>query len=37
MAVRAEDVAAFEAWLRDFVLLYSAIRYRGRGYAVSIV
>jgi 5-dehydro-4-deoxyglucarate dehydratase len=36
-AVRAEDVAAIEAGLRDFVLPYTAIRNRGRGYAVSIV
>lgn len=36
-AVRAEDVATIEAGLRDFVLPYTAIRNRGRGYAVSIV
>ena len=36
-AVRAEDVPAIEAGLRDFVLPYTAIRNRGRGYAVSIV
>jgi len=36
-AVRAEDVAAIEAGLRDFILPYTAIRNRGRGYAVSIV
>src|SRR5687768_13177829 len=36
-AVRAEDVAAIDAGLRDFVLPYTAIRNRGRGYAVSIV
>jgi 5-dehydro-4-deoxyglucarate dehydratase len=36
-AVRAEDVGAIEAGLRDFVLPYTAIRNRGRGYAVSIV
>ena len=36
-AVRAEDVRAIEAGLRDFVLPYTAIRNRGRGYAVSIV
>jgi len=36
-AVRAGDVASIEAGLRDFVLPYTAIRNRGRGYAVSIV
>jgi 5-dehydro-4-deoxyglucarate dehydratase len=36
-AARAEDAAAIEAGLRDFVLPYTAIRNRGRGYAVSIV
>jgi 5-dehydro-4-deoxyglucarate dehydratase len=36
-AVRAEDVAKIDAGLRDFVLPYTAIRNRGRGYAVSIV
>jgi 5-dehydro-4-deoxyglucarate dehydratase len=36
-AVRAEDVGAIEAALRDLVLPYTAIRNRGRGYAVSIV
>lgn len=36
-AVRAEDVATIEAGLRDFILPYTAIRNRGRGYAVSIV
>jgi 5-dehydro-4-deoxyglucarate dehydratase len=36
-AVRAEDLPAIEAGLRDFVLPYIAIRNRGRGYAVSIV
>jgi 5-dehydro-4-deoxyglucarate dehydratase len=36
-AVRAEDLATIEAGLRDFVLPYTAIRNRGRGYAVSIV
>jgi 5-dehydro-4-deoxyglucarate dehydratase len=36
-AVRAEDVAAIEAGLGNFVLPYTAIRNRGRGYAVSIV
>jgi len=36
-AVRAEDVPAIEAGLRDFILPYTAIRNRGRGYAVSIV
>ena len=36
-AVRAEDVATIEAGLKNFVLPYTAIRNRGRGYAVSIV
>lgn len=36
-AVRAGDVKAIRAGLRDFVLPYTAIRNRGRGYAVSIV
>ncbi len=36
-AVRAEDLAAIEAGLRDFVLPYIEIRNRGSGYAVSIV
>jgi len=36
-AVRADDVATIEAGLRDFVLPYTAIRNRGKGYAVSIV
>jgi 5-dehydro-4-deoxyglucarate dehydratase len=36
-AVRAEDVPTIEAGLRDFVLPYTAIRNRGKGYAVSIV
>ncbi|MEO6014389.1 MAG: 5-dehydro-4-deoxyglucarate dehydratase [Devosia sp.] len=36
-AVRKEDVPAIEAGLRDFILPYTAIRNRGRGYAVSIV
>ncbi len=36
-AVRAEDVPTIEAGLRDFILPYTAIRNRGRGYAVSIV
>lgn len=36
-AVRANDVAAIDAGLRDFVLPYTAIRNRGRGYAVSII
>jgi 5-dehydro-4-deoxyglucarate dehydratase len=36
-AVRAEDVATIDAGLRDFILPYTAIRNRGRGYAVSIV
>jgi 5-dehydro-4-deoxyglucarate dehydratase len=36
-AVRAEDVPTIEAGLRDFILPYTAIRNRGKGYAVSIV
>ena len=36
-AVRADDVATVEAGLRDFILPYTAIRNRGKGYAVSIV
>jgi 5-dehydro-4-deoxyglucarate dehydratase len=36
-AVRAEDVATIDAGLRDFILPYTAIRNRGKGYAVSIV
>lgn len=36
-AIRADDVATIDAGLRDFVLPYTAIRNRGRGYAVSIV
>jgi 5-dehydro-4-deoxyglucarate dehydratase len=36
-AVRSEDLAAIEKGLRDFILPYTAIRNRGRGYAVSIV
>ena len=36
-AVRADDVATIEAGLRDFILPYTAIRNRGKGYAVSIV
>lgn len=36
-AVRDEDVATIDAGLREFVLPYTAIRNRGRGYAVSIV
>lgn len=36
-AVRAGDTAAIAAGLRDFILPYTAIRNRGRGYAVSIV
>ncbi len=36
-AVRAEDVKTIEAGLRDFILPYTAIRNRGKGYAVSIV
>lgn len=36
-AVRAEDATTIEAGLRDFILPYTAIRNRGRGYAVSIV
>ena len=35
--VRAGDVPAIEAGLGAFILPYSAIRNRGRGYAVSIV
>ncbi|HVY50816.1 MAG TPA: 5-dehydro-4-deoxyglucarate dehydratase [Devosia sp.] len=36
-AVRAGEARTIEAGLRDFVLPYTAIRNRGRGYAVSIV
>ncbi|MEO7223707.1 MAG: dihydrodipicolinate synthase family protein, partial [Devosia sp.] len=36
-AVRADDVATIDAGLRDFILPYTAIRNRGKGYAVSIV
>jgi 5-dehydro-4-deoxyglucarate dehydratase len=36
-AVLANDVPAVQAYLRDFVLPYIAIRNRARGYAVSIV
>jgi 5-dehydro-4-deoxyglucarate dehydratase len=36
-AVRGSDIAAIKAGLRDFVLPYTAIRNRGKGYAVSIV
>ncbi|HET8729256.1 MAG TPA: 5-dehydro-4-deoxyglucarate dehydratase [Alphaproteobacteria bacterium] len=36
-AVREVNVAAIDAGLRDFVLPYTAIRNRGRGYAVSII
>jgi 5-dehydro-4-deoxyglucarate dehydratase len=36
-AVRANDRAAVQGYLRDFVLPYIAIRNRERGYAVSIV
>jgi 5-dehydro-4-deoxyglucarate dehydratase len=36
-AVRAKDAAKIDAGLRNFILPYSAIRNRGRGYAVSIV
>jgi 5-dehydro-4-deoxyglucarate dehydratase len=36
-AVRAADDATIAAGLADFVLPYTAIRNRGRGYAVSIV
>jgi 5-dehydro-4-deoxyglucarate dehydratase len=36
-AVRSEDLQAIEAGLRDFVLPYTTIRNRSRGYAVSIV
>jgi 5-dehydro-4-deoxyglucarate dehydratase len=37
LAVREDDFATVDAGLRDFVLPYTAIRNRGRGYAVSIV
>ncbi len=36
-AVRANNLDAIRVGLRDFVLPYTAIRNRGRGYAVSIV
>jgi 5-dehydro-4-deoxyglucarate dehydratase len=36
-AIRAEDLQTIDKGLRDFVLPYTAIRNRGRGYAVSIV
>ena len=36
-AVRNEDLKTIEAGLKNFVLPYTAIRNRGRGYAVSIV
>ena len=36
-AVRARDVVAISAGLRDFVLPYIALRRRNAGYAVSIV
>lgn len=36
-AVRADDVDIIDAGLRDFILPYTAIRNRGKGYAVSIV
>jgi 5-dehydro-4-deoxyglucarate dehydratase len=36
-AVRAKDAVTIDAGLRHFILPYSAIRNRGRGYAVSIV
>ena len=36
-AVRANDLPTIAAGLRDFILPYTAIRNRGRGYAVSIV
>lgn len=36
-AVRASDGAAVRAGLKNFVLPYTAIRNRGKGYAVSIV
>lgn len=36
-AVRDGDFATVEAGLKDFILPYTAIRNRGRGYAVSIV
>jgi 5-dehydro-4-deoxyglucarate dehydratase len=36
-AIRALDRPTIRAGLRDFVLPYTAIRNRGRGYAVAIV
>ncbi len=36
-AVKAGDTAATDAGLRDFILPYTAIRNRGKGYAVAIV
>jgi 5-dehydro-4-deoxyglucarate dehydratase len=36
-AVRARDMTAVDAGLRDFVIPYITLRNRGRGYAVSIV
>jgi 5-dehydro-4-deoxyglucarate dehydratase len=36
-AVRRQDMAAIRKGLKEFVLPYTAIRNRGRGYAVSIV
>lgn len=36
-AVRAHDIAAIKTGLKDFILPYTAIRNRGKGYAVSIV
>lgn len=36
-AVRADDAKTIDAGLRDFILPYTAIRNRGKGYAVSIV
>ena len=36
-AVRRNDTAAINSGLQRFVLPYTAIRDRGRGYAVSIV
>ncbi|HEV7275901.1 MAG TPA: 5-dehydro-4-deoxyglucarate dehydratase [Devosiaceae bacterium] len=36
-AVRRQDLAAISKGLREFVLPYTAIRNRGKGYAVSIV
>jgi len=36
-AVRRQDMAAIRKGLKEFVLPYTAIRNRGKGYAVSIV